>query len=137
MSARASSSRTSARTSATVAGSLLLDATLVVGFAATGRASHDEPVLSGLWTTAWPFLAALAVGWIVSLAWQSPAAPVRTGLPVWAVAVAGGMALRVVAGQGVSWPFVIVTTLVLAVALVGWRLVVAAWRRRASGPSRA
>ncbi|HET8928576.1 MAG TPA: DUF3054 domain-containing protein [Microbacterium sp.] len=103
----------------------LLDAVLVVAFAATGRASHDEDVLTGLWTTAWPFLLALIVGWAVSLAWRAPMAPVRTGLPVWAITVAGGMLLRWASGQGVQPAFVAVASLVLLASLVGWRLVAA------------
>lgn len=104
-----------------VAVAAVLDAALVVVFAAIGRASHHEDVLSGLWITAWPFLAGLAIGWAVSLAWRAPLAPVRTGLPVWALTVTAGMVLRAVSGQGVQVAFVIVAAVVLAVFLVGWR----------------
>lgn len=99
------------------------DAVLVVVFAAIGRASHDEDVLRGLLVTAWPFLAALAVAWTVCLGWRAPLAPWRTGIPVWAITVAGGMALRAVSHQGVVLPFVIVASVVIFVFLVGWRLV--------------
>lgn len=116
-------------TLASVLGSLVLDAVLVVGFAATGRASHDSDVLSGLWGTAWPFLAALAVGWLVTLAWRAPAAPLRTGVGLWLVTLVGGMLLRAVSGQGTALPFVIVATLVLGATLVGWRLIAVAVRR--------
>lgn len=102
---------------------LLADVVLVAVFAAIGRASHREDVLTGLWTTAWPFLLALALGWLIALAWRAPTAPVRTGLPVWAVTVAGGMILRGASGQGVQVAFVVVAAIVLAVFLVGWRLV--------------
>lgn len=101
--------------------SALLDVVLIVVFAAIGRASHSEDIASGLVTTAWPFLIALAVGWIVALAWRAPAAPVRTGLPVWAVTVVGGMLLRAASGQGVQVAFVIVAAIVLLVFLVGRR----------------
>ncbi len=114
---------------AVVAGSLGLDALLVVGFAAVGRASHESGVLGeggvGLLTTAWPFLIALAVGWILSTAWRAPLAPLRTGVPVWVVTVVGGMLLRAVSGQGTAVPFVVVATLTLLALLVGWRLVAA------------
>ncbi|MCR2799754.1 DUF3054 domain-containing protein [Microbacterium sp. zg-Y818] len=101
-----------------------LDIVLVALFAAIGRASHDSaPFGLGLVTTAWPFLAALVVGWVVTLAWRRPAAPVRTGLGVWAVTVAGGMVLRAVTGQGTALPFIIVATLTLLLLLVGWRVV--------------
>lgn len=110
---------------ALIAVAVALDAMLVVVFAATGRASHAENVLAGLWQTSWPFLAALAVGWAATLAWRAPLAPLRTGLGVWAVTVTGGMLLRWASGQGVQLAFVVVAASVLLVMLVGWRGVVA------------
>lgn len=111
------------------AAALALDAALVVAFAAIGRASHDDGgtgVLGeggvGLATTAWPFLAALGVGWLVALAWRRPSAPLRTGVPVWLVTIVGGMLLRALSGQGTALPFVVVATLALLALLVGWRL---------------
>jgi len=118
-----------ARTSAILL-ALLLDVVLVTGFAATGRASHDSDVLAGLWQTAWPFLAGLAAGWIVTLAWRDPSAPMRTGLGVWAVTLVGGMLLRAASGQGTALPFVIVAAVTLLVALVGWRSIALVVRRR-------
>lgn len=118
-----------ARTSAILL-ALLLDVALVTGFAATGRASHDSDVLAGLWQTAWPFLAGLAAGWIVTLAWRDPSAPMRTGLGVWAVTLVGGMLLRAASGQGTALPFVIVAAVTLLVALVGWRSIALVVRRR-------
>jgi hypothetical protein len=107
-----------------------LDVVLVVVFAATGRASHEESAFGlGLLTTAWPFLVALAAGWIVTLAWRRPVAIARTGVPVWLITVAGGMLLRWVSGQGTALPFIIVATIVLCAALVGWRAIAALIRR--------
>lgn len=97
---------------------------LVAAFAAAGRASHDGEVWSGLATTAWPFLAALVVGWLLSRGWKAPLAVVRTALPIWAVTLVGGMLLRVASGQGIAVSFVIVAGIVLAVFLLGWRLLV-------------
>jgi hypothetical protein len=105
------------------------DVVLVIAFAAIGRASHDSDVWSGLWQTAWPFLAGLGIGWLVMRAWRAPAAPVRTGLGVWAITVGGGMLLRWVSGQGTAIPFIIVASLTLLVALVGWRVIAAIVRR--------
>jgi len=116
-------------TVAAVVLALVLDVVLVIAFAATGRASHDSDVWSGLWQTAWPFLAGLAVGWLVTLAWRAPAAPVRTGLGVWAATVIGGMLLRAASGQGTALPFIIVASVTLLIALVGWRLLSALVRR--------
>ncbi len=101
--------------------SAVCDVVLVVVFAAIGRASHGEDVLGGLAVTAWPFLVALVLGWFAVRAWRAPDAPVRTGLPVWAVTVAGGMVLRAVSGQGVQVAFVVVAAIVLLLFLVGRR----------------
>lgn len=117
-------SRISNSTAAIVAAAAL-DAVLVVGFAAAGRASHDEDVLAGLARTSWPFLVALAAGWLVLRAWRSPLAPARIGVGLWLITVAGGMLLRLASDQGTALPFVIVATLVLGALLVGWRLVAA------------
>jgi len=103
----------------------LADAALITLFAATGRASHDSDVLTGLWQTAWPFLAALVIGWTISRAWRAPFAPARTGVVVWVVVLAGGMALRALTGQGTALAFVIVAAVTLCLLLVGWRLLVA------------
>jgi hypothetical protein len=108
---------------------LAVDVVLVIAFAAIGRASHDSDVSSGLWQTAWPFLAGLGIGWLVMRAWRAPVAPVRTGLGVWAVAVGGGMLLRWAAGQGTALAFIVVASLTLLVALVGWRAIVTVVRR--------
>ncbi|SFS03747.1 Protein of unknown function [Microbacterium sp. cf046] len=108
-----------------IASALVADIALVLAFAAIGRASHDSDIFAGLWITAWPFLAGLAVGWIVTFAWRAPTAPVRTGLGVWAATVIVGMLLRAASGQGIAPAFIIVATLTLLVLLVGWRAVAA------------
>lgn len=115
----------------TVLGALALDAALVVLFAATGRASHEEQAFGlGLWQTAWPFLAGLAVGWLLTRGWRAPLAPVGTGVGLWAAALVGGMLLRLVSGQGTALPFVVVAALVLFALLVGWRAVARGIRSR-------
>lgn len=122
-----------------VALALVLDAALVVVFAAIGRASHERGVFGdgglGLATTAWPFLVALALGWLVCLGWRRPLSIVRTAVPVWVVTVAGGMFLRAVSDQGTALPFVIVATVTLLVLLVGWRLIAAVVRRMRARPT--
>jgi hypothetical protein len=108
---------------------LAIDAVLVVVFAAVGRASHDESLsVAGVLQTSWPFLAGLVAGWLVTLGWRRPVAPLRTGAGVWAVTVAGGMLLRIVSGEGTAVAFIIVAAVTLLVFLVGWRLIVGAVR---------
>lgn len=108
---------------------LLVDAALVVVFAAIGRATHDGDVLgpagSGLASTAWPFLGGLLLGWAVSIAWRRPLAPLRTGLPVWAVTLVVGMGLRALSGQGIAVAFIVVAGITLLLFLVGWRAIAA------------
>ena len=106
----------------------VLDAALVLLFAAIGRLSHGE-TLAGLGMTAWPFLGGLIIGWLVLRAWRHPLNVVWTGLGLWIATVAGGLLLRVVSGQGVQLSFAIVTTIVLGIFLLGWRAIAALVRR--------
>lgn len=118
-----------------IAGALIVDALLVLLFAVIGRASHAEHLsVAGVAETAWPFLAALVVGWLVTLAWRAPLAPVRTGLGVWAVTLVGGMLLRAAAGQGTAVAFLVVASLVLVLLLVGWRALMVLLRRGRRSP---
>ena len=104
----------------------VIDLVLIVAFAAIGMSSHEESVDAlTLATVAWPFVAGGVIGWIVCLAWKNPAAPLRTGIPVWLLAAGGGMILRVVTGGGFAVPFLIVTLIVLGVFLLGWRAIAA------------
>lgn len=116
----------------TVVVAAAIDVAAVVAFAAVGRASHESFDLVGVGATALPFLVALAVGWAASLAWRAPFGPLRTGVPVWLVTVAGGMLGRVLVGEGTAIAFVIVATLTLALLLVGWRGVARLIGRRAA-----
>ncbi|GAA3859336.1 DUF3054 family protein [Leifsonia kafniensis] len=120
MATERSSSASVARVS--VATAAVLDAALVLLFVLIGRASHNEG-LAGVLTTWWPFLAGLALGWLVVRAWRHPQAIVWTGLVVWLCSVFGGLALRWLVGQGVQLSFAIVTTLVLGAFLLGWRAI--------------
>lgn len=100
---------------------LAIDLVLVITFAAIGRASHAEDLSAGgIAQTAWPFLVAVVVG---SLLGQRFAGSSwwRQGLVVWAVTVIGGLTLRLAAGQSAAAGFVVVTTLVLGLLLIGWR----------------
>ncbi|MDI9972543.1 DUF3054 domain-containing protein [Rhodococcus sp. IEGM 1307] len=107
---------------------LVLDVVLVIVFCAIGRRSHDEAnALTGLATTAWPFLTGLAVGWLATVALYRDKFDafliVPTGIVVWLSTLAVSMLLRVVSGQGTAFSFVLVAGTVLAVVLLGWRAV--------------
>jgi hypothetical protein len=113
---------------------VLLDLALVMVFVLIGRGSHDEGfTLLGSLNTAWPFLTGLALGWLAARGWRKPLSLGRTASPIWASTVVIGVILRAVSGQGVAVSFVIVTLLVLAVFLFGWRALASfAMKRRAS-----
>jgi Protein of unknown function (DUF3054) len=115
----------------------LLDACCVIAFVAIGRASHHHgESAGGLASTAWPFLAGLALGLLLSRAWRRPAAVVPAGLGAWLGTVAFGMLLRVVAGQGTAAAFIGVALAFLGLFLLGWRAVAAAVAlRRGRAPS--
>jgi hypothetical protein len=110
----------------------VLDAVLVVVFAAVGRASHAEtsPVIGAL-ETAWPFLVGTAVGWVVVRVlrgrWPVDLGP---GVTVWFSTVLFGMLLRHLTGAGTAASFVVVASVVLAVFLLGWRALAAFLARR-------
>ena len=96
----------------------------VLAFVVIGRASHqDGESLAGVTSTAWPFLAGLAVGEAATRAWRRPAALVPTGVGVWLATVALGQLLRAVAGQGTDAAFIAVSAVFLGLFLLGWRLV--------------
>ncbi len=125
---------------------LVLDCCCVLAFVIIGRASHDHgESLGGIASTAWPFLAGLACGWLAVRAWRRPLGLFPAGVGAWLGTVAVGMVLRVVAGQGTAVAFVLVALGFLGLFLLGWRLVPLwapavrlrsrlAWRRRRSQP---
>jgi len=103
---------------------LALDLAVVVVFATIGRASHKESLsAAGIAETAWPFVVGLLLGWLVTRAWRAPARIGSIGLVICGWTLVMGMALRAISGQGVQLAFVIVATIVLALFLLGWRLV--------------
>lgn len=103
---------------------LPIDLLLVGLFAVAGRLSHyDTLTLAGWWTTAWPFLLATLLGWVVLFFAFRPFHAVRAGVVLWLVTLVGGMLLRMAVDQGTALPFVIVAALVLGVLLVVPRVV--------------
>ena len=103
----------------------VLDICCVLLFVVIGRASHTKgEALAGIVSTAWPFLAGLAIGWLVSRAWRRPGGLAPAGVSAWLCTVAFGMVLRVVSGQGTAFSFILVALAFLGLFLLGWR---AAW----------
>jgi hypothetical protein len=105
---------------------VLADAACVLIFVVIGRASHHAgESLAGIASTAWPFLAGLAIGELATLSWRRPFALVPTGVGVWLATVAIGLALRVVAGPGTEPGFIAVSAAFLGLFLLGWRVAAA------------
>ena len=122
----------SKQSSKTLIYAAIADLVLVVLLALSGRSSHSESLTAaGVLQTAWPFLAALAIGWLVCRMWRAPLAIWPQGVCLWLITVAGGMALRILSGNTAELPFVIVATLVLALFLLGHRLLATFVTRRA------
>ena len=102
---------------------VLADVCCVLVFVVIGRANHHAgETLAGVASTAWPFLAGLAVGWLASRAWRRPLVLRPSGVTVWLCTVALGMVLRVVSGQGTAPAFIVVALAFLGLCLLGWRL---------------
>jgi hypothetical protein len=109
----------------------VLDICCVLAFVIIGRAAHARgEALAGIASTAWPFLAGLAIGWLAARAWRGPARLAPAGVSAWLCTVAFGMALRVVSGQGTAWAFTGVALAFLGLFLLGWRAAVMALARR-------
>lgn len=110
-----------------------LDVFAVVLFAALGRRTHDgDGALLSVLGIAAPFLLALGAGWLAARAWRRPTAPL-TGAVVWPITLVGGMVLRrFVWDRGTALAFVIVATVFLGLALVGWRVLLGLTARRAA-----
>ncbi|XAS62616.1 DUF3054 domain-containing protein [Micrococcaceae bacterium Sec5.8] len=126
----------SARRSAVLAA--CADAALIVLFAAIGRDAHQRgEIITGVLSTAWPFLAGAALSWLTLRLWRSPLALWPAGVAVWLGTVTLGMLLRALTGQTVVLPFVIVALLSLGLLLLGYRLVAAGVRRVQARRSRA
>jgi hypothetical protein len=112
---------------------LILDCCCVLVFVIIGRASHTRgESLGGIASTAWPFLTGLGAGWLAVRAWRRPLGLVPAGVGAWLGAVAGGMVLRVVSGQGTAVAFIGVALAFLGLFMLGWRL---AARLVARGPA--
>lgn len=108
----------------TVAIAAGLDACCVLIFVVIGRHAHDHgDSPAGIWHTAWPFLAGLAVGLAAARFWRRPLAVRTAGVGAWLGAAGAGMVIRVLAGQGTAVAFIAVAAAFLALFLLGWRFV--------------
>ena len=112
---------------------LLIDVIVVLAFVLIGRESHDDAnMFVDVLQTAAPFIVGLGAGWVITWRWRD-LLDVRTGVVVAAATVLVGLTVRrLVFGEGIALPFVIVTTLVLVTGLVGSRVLIATAGRHTS-----
>ena len=103
---------------------IVVDILVVVLFVAIGRANHHHgDSLSGMVSTTWPFAVGLAIGWLIVLVRRQNGASLGAGVEVWLTTVALGMILRVIAGQGTAFDFIVVALVFLGALMLGLRLV--------------
>lgn len=103
-------------------GALIGDVLVVILFVAVGMIQHGTPLTSqNLILVGWPFVAGLLLGHLAIRSWKAPFSLWPHGIFVWAITVAAAMALRTLLGQGTETSFVIVTAVVTAVLMLGWR----------------
>ncbi|QJY50148.1 DUF3054 domain-containing protein [Pseudonocardia broussonetiae] len=111
---------------------LAADLVAVVVFAAVGRLNHAEAGdLWGLAATAAPFAVGAAAAWATPYVRDDPPG-LRAGAVVLAGTVVVGLALRAGFTGRLPLSFAIVTTLSLAVLLLGWRALSLVVARRAA-----
>ncbi|MHB8294623.1 MAG: DUF3054 domain-containing protein [Acidimicrobiales bacterium] len=115
---------------------VVADLVAVLAFVAIGRQAHGHDLsVAGMAKTSWPFLSGLAAGWlgIVAYRWggRRDGTSLAAGAAVCISTVTLGMVLRLVAGQGSAFAFVLVSLGFLGAAMFGWRLV---YRYTRSGP---
>ena len=103
-------------------GALIGDVLIVVLFVSAGLLQHGTPLSSEyLFLVAWPFVAGLLLGHLAIRSWRAPFSLWPHGVFVWAITVAAAMVLRTLLSQGTETSFVIVTAVVTAVGMLGWR----------------
>ncbi len=98
-----------------------------MAFVVIGRMRHGHALsVAGTWRTAWPFLAGMAMGWLIAV--RSARGPLASGLVVWPTTVVIGLVLRALSHQGVDALFTFVAAAFLGLFLLGWRVILAARR---------
>jgi hypothetical protein len=103
---------------------IAIDLLVVLLFVGIGRSNHHHGVsLSGMVSTTWPFAVGLAIGWLIVLVRRQNGVSLGAGVEVWLATVALGMILRVIAGQGTAFAFIVVALVFLGALMLGLRLV--------------
>lgn len=114
----------------------IVDFILVYFFAGKGRSSHHKSInIIDIWATAWPFVLGLLVGWGVAFVVNLIASKdysnhsfngsviIPNGILIWLGTIIIGMLFRYFFHDEVNITFVCVATSLMAVMLIGWRLI--------------
>ena len=105
-------------------GALVGDLLVVLLFVAIGFVQHGTPLTSqNLLLVGWHFALGVLLGHLAIRAWRAPFRIWPHGVFVWAITLATSMALRTLFSAGTEVSFVIVTAVVTAVGMLGWRAV--------------
>ena len=109
---------------------MILDLVAVVVFVAIGRVVHDHGInVRGITSTGWPFVVGLCAGWLIVVLLGRAGTRLSDGVIISVVTVTIGMLVRVVAGQGTAFAFVLVALCFLGAFMLGWRVVLGGLRR--------
>lgn len=109
---------------------VIFDLIIVLVFVGIGRSVHDHGVnIAGMLSTAWPFVVGLAIGWFIVIKQHHSGVGLMDGVTICLVTVLFGMLLRVVAGQGTAFAFILVALGFLGALMLGWRIVAGTLRR--------
>lgn len=111
-------------------GALVADLLAVILFVAIGLMQHGESLTTtNVAIVGWPFAAGVLLGHLAIRAWRHPFRIWPHGVFVWAITLVTAMAVRTLFQAGTEVSFVIVTALVTAVLMLGWRAL-ALWATR-------
>ena len=112
-------------------GALVGDLLVVILFVAIGFVQHGTALTTeNIFLVGWPFAVGTLLGHLAIRAWRAPFRIWPHGIFVWAITLATGMAVRTLFGAGTEVSFVVVTAIVTALGMLGWRAV-ALWLTRA------
>ena len=107
-----------------------MDSVIVIIFVVIGHINHHHGLgLGAITSTLWPFAVGLLGGVLSVTSRRQSGYSLRSGIAVTLITVAIGMVLRVIAGQGTVFAFIVVAIAFLGASMLGWRLVLRFARR--------
>jgi uncharacterized membrane protein (UPF0136 family) len=103
---------------------MVIDFLVVLIFVGIGRYNHHHgDSFSGIVSTTWPFAVGLAIGWLIVFLRHHDGVSLGAGVEVCLATVTFGMILRVIAGQGTAFAFIVVAVVLLGALMLGPRFV--------------